>query len=139
MSENGIETDPNKTSALKTWPKPNNLKESRTFFGFCDYYRRFIKDYAKIVRPLDELTAGYPPLGKQTNAVVNLQKYYNPKHLFGDIRTPTCQVAFHTIIKKLTTAPILGFADPKLPYIPHTDASTLSLGAAQYQEQQGQK
>ncbi len=69
----------------------------------------------------------------------NPEKYHNPKDLFGDRWTPACQAAFDTIIEKLTTAPILGFADPKLPYILHTDASTSGLGAALYQEQQGQK
>ena len=51
VSEKGIETDPDKVAALKTWPKPNNLKELRTFLGFCGYYHRFIKDYSKIVKP----------------------------------------------------------------------------------------
>lgn len=48
---------------------------------------------------------------------------------------PECQKAFDTIIEKLTTAPVLGFADPQLPYTLHTDTSTLGLGAALYQEQ----
>ncbi len=139
VSERGIETDPDKVAALKTWPKPNNLKELRTFLGFCGYYRRFVKDYSKIVKPLNELTAGYPPLRKHTKTTENPEKYHNPKDLFGDRWTPACQAAFDTIIEKLTTAPILGFADPKLPYILHTDASTSGLGAALYQEQQGQK
>lgn len=139
VSEKGIETDPDKTAALKTWPKPNNLKELRTFLGFSGYYRRFVKDYSKIVKPLNELTAGYPPLRKRAKTIVNPVKYYNPKDLFGDRWTPACQVAFNTIIEKLTTAPILGFANPKLPYILHTDASISGLGAALYQEQEGQK
>lgn len=49
-----------------------------------------------------------------------------------------CQRAFDEIINKLTTAPVLGFANPKLPYVLHTDASTTGLGAALYQEQDGQ-
>lgn len=49
-----------------------------------------------------------------------------------------CQVAFEIVIDMLMTAPILGFTDPKLPHILHTDASTVWLGAALYQEQQGQ-
>lgn len=43
-----------------------------------------------------------------------------------------------TLIHKLTTAPVLGFADAKKPYILHTDASLHGLGAALYQEQDGQ-
>lgn len=138
VSEKGIEIDPEKVTALKTWPKPKNLKELRTFLGFCGYYRRFIKDYAKIVKPLNELTAGYPPLRKRTNNKVNREKYHHPKDLFGDRWTASCQMAFDSIIQKLTTAPVLGFGDPKLPYTLHTDASTSGLGAALYQKQQGQ-
>lgn len=91
------------------------------------------------MKPLNELTAGYLPLRKRTKTTENPEKYYNPKDLFGDRWTPACQTAFDIIIEKLTTAPILGFADPKLPYISHTDATTSGLGAALYQEQQGQK
>lgn len=139
VSEKGIDTDPEKIAALKTWPKPNNLKELRTFLGFCGYYRRFIKDYSKIVKPLNALTAGYPPPRKHNNSKVNAEKYHNPKDAYGDRWTTECQIAFETVISKLTTAPVLGFADPKLPYILHTDASTVGLGAALYQEQQGQR
>ncbi len=52
--------------------------------------------------------------------------------------TPACQKAFETIIDRLTSPPVLAFADPKLPYILHTDASTTGIGAALYQEQEGQ-
>lgn len=84
VSEKGIETDPEKVATLKTWPKPNNLKELRTFLGFCGYYRRFIKDYSKIVKPLNALTAGYPPMRKHSSSKVNAEKYHNPKDVFGD-------------------------------------------------------
>ena len=53
VSEEGIHTDPKKLTALTTWPVPKNIKEVRTFLGFTGYYRRFVKDYAKIVKPLN--------------------------------------------------------------------------------------
>ena len=64
VSRDGVKTDPEKINALKTWPSPKNLKELRSFLGFSGYYRRFIEGYSKIVKPLTDLTVGYPPLRK---------------------------------------------------------------------------
>ncbi len=66
VSENGVETDPDKISALTTWPKPTNISELKSFLGFTGYYRRFVRDYSKIAKPLNALTAGYcPPCKKK--------------------------------------------------------------------------
>lgn len=138
VSQHGVETDPEKTAALKTWPVPQNLKELKSFLGFCGYYRRFIKAYSSIVKPLNDLTSGYPPLRKQLKSRERTGQYYNPKEPFHSRWTPACQQAFETVIDKLTSSPVLGFADPELPYILHTDASATGLGAALYQEQEGQ-
>ena len=139
VSEHGVETDPEKIETLKSWPYPKTLKELRSFLGFSGYYRRFIQDYSSIVRPLNDLTAGYPPLQKANQKKVEKSDYHNPKEPFGNRWTPKCKQAFETIIQKLTSDPVLGFANPKLPYILQTDASTTGLGAALYQEQDGQK
>ncbi len=64
VSQNGVETDPEKIEALKTWPRPRNLKELKSFLRFAGYYRRFVQDFSKITRPLNDLTIGYPPLQK---------------------------------------------------------------------------
>ncbi|KAJ7991922.1 hypothetical protein DPEC_G00288890 [Dallia pectoralis] len=61
VSRDGVETDPKKTEALRTWPRPQTLKDPRSFLGFSGYYRRFVQGYAKLVKPLTNLTAGYPP------------------------------------------------------------------------------
>ncbi|XP_037831364.1 uncharacterized protein LOC119616983 isoform X3 [Kryptolebias marmoratus] len=137
VSEKGVETDPEKIDSLKSWPVPRNLKELRSFLGFAGYYRRFIKDYAAIVKPLNELTRGYPPARSPAKLKKPEGKYSDPKQSFGDKWTSCQQIAFETVISKLTTAPVLGFANPQLPYILHTDASTNGLGAVLYQEQEG--
>lgn len=138
VSQNGVETDPQKIETIKTWPSPKTLKELRSFLGFSGYYRRFIRDYSKIAKPLNDLTVGYPPLRKNYKGKSKITSYLSPKVPFGGRWTESCQQAFDTLIEKLTTAPVLGFADPTLPYELHTDASTTGLGAALYQQQEGE-
>lgn len=136
VSEKGAETDPEKISALKSWPVPKTLKKLRSFLGFAGYYRRFIKGYAAIAKPLNDLTKGYSPghsRGRKGTSTSNPEA----RQLFNERWTSKCQLAFETLIDGLTTAPVLGFANPKQPYILHTDASNTVLGAALYQEQEG--
>ena len=56
VSSQGIETDPDKISAVRDWPTPQNLTDVRSFVGLCSYYRRFIPDFATIAKPLLVLT-----------------------------------------------------------------------------------
>lgn len=63
-------------------------------------------------------------------------QYFNPRETFKQRWKATCQHAFDEIIDKLTYAPILGFANPKLLFILHTDANTTGLGVAVYQEEE---
>lgn len=137
VSSDGVKTDPEKVQALKTWPRPQNLKELQSFLGFSGYYRRFVKDYSRIVKPLTHLTTGYPPRRKGVKISLSDGKYLSPKEPFGERWGTECQQAFEAIIHKLTSSPVLGYADPRLPYVLHTDASTTGLGAALYQEQNG--
>lgn len=56
VSEHGITTDPEKISAIENWPIPQNRKQLRSFLEFCSYYRKFIKDFSLIAKPLLTLT-----------------------------------------------------------------------------------
>lgn len=138
VSERGVETDPEKTAALTTWPTPKNIKELKSFLGFAGYYRRFIRDFAKIARPLNDLTIGYFPPRKAAKQHFRHTSAVDLRRPFAEKWTSECDEAFNTLIQKLTTAPVLGFADATKPYILHTDASLLGLGGALYQEQDGQ-
>ena len=60
VSSEGVETNDDKILKIKTWPVPCNVDEVRTFLGFTGYYRRFVKDYAKIARPLNDLLGKCP-------------------------------------------------------------------------------
>lgn len=136
VSEKCVETDPEKISALTIWPKPTNISELK-FLGFTGYYQRFVRDYSKIVKPLNALTTGHCPPRRNAKGVRPASNS-DFKKTFSGRWTPECDDAFQTIIEKLTTAAVLGFATPKLPYILHTDANLHGLGATLYQEKDGQ-
>jgi hypothetical protein len=51
-----VKMDPEKLSGIMEWPTLKTVKEVQSFLGFCNFYRRFIKDYSAIARPLFDLT-----------------------------------------------------------------------------------
>ena len=59
ISNAGIGTDPMKTRAISDWPTPRNLREARAFVGLASYYRRFVRDFARIAAPLHDLRKKY--------------------------------------------------------------------------------
>ena len=56
VSAQGIAPDPDKTDRVNLWPIPHSAKEVQQFLGLANYYRRFIKDFASLAKPLHRWT-----------------------------------------------------------------------------------
>ncbi|XP_076398229.1 uncharacterized protein LOC143266642 [Megachile rotundata] len=56
IDKNGLRPDPRKIKAVQEFPVPKTVKNIRQFLGLCGYYRRFIKDFSNIAKPLSDLT-----------------------------------------------------------------------------------
>lgn len=117
ISEQGIETDPEKVEIVKHWPEPVNKTQVRSFIGLSSYYRKFIPNFARIAQPLHKLTEASVPF-----------KW-----------TDECQDAFQLLKDRLISAPILTHPDFTKPFILDTDASQYAMGAALSQLQDGQE
>ena len=130
ISSEGIAVDTEKTKTLMTWPVPSNVEELRKFLGFVGYFRKYIKDYAKIAKPLNDLLRG-------NGKACNWRKQKKMKGAVPWSWTKEQQQAFDTLIKKLVSPPVLAYPDFEKPFSLHTDASSQGLGAVLYQNQNG--
>nr|GEY30715.1 reverse transcriptase domain-containing protein [Tanacetum cinerariifolium] len=102
----GIEVDKAKINVISKLPHPTTVKGIRSFLGLAGFYRRFIKDFSKISRPMTHL----------------LEK--NTPFVFSD----DCVQAFRTLKEKLTEAPILIALDWDQPFKLMCDASDFTVG-----------
>ena len=98
---------------------PKTVTGVRRFIGATGYFRRFIKNYAHIAEPLNNL------IGCDNAKLKN-----HPVTL-----SPEVKDAFNTLKQKCMTAPVLAFADLEKPFLLETDASALGLGAVLQQVQ----
>jgi hypothetical protein len=90
IGPNGIKMDPGKINAILEWPEPGNMKDIQWFIGLANYYRRFIKDFTKIARPLHDLVGKDKPWKwdeKETNAWNTLKQRFTEQLLLVAVDT----------------------------------------------------
>ena len=87
VSKGGVRTDPDKVKAVANMKKPSTFTEVRSFLGLSSYYRKLIKDYSKIAKPLFDLT--------------KKDKVFK--------RDDLCETSFQELKTRLITAPVLAY------------------------------
>ena len=102
---------------------PANYTEIWRFLGATGFFRCFIKNYARIAKPLNDLLEG--KASKWKTQPVDLP--------------PEAKEAFDILKMKCMTVPVLAFADFEKPFLLETDASSFGLGAMLSQKQDGGK
>ena len=117
LSEQGIMPNPDNVSKIVHWPTPSNVSEVRTILGMGSYYRRFIKNYAEVVRPLTELTK-------------------KGKTFCWDEK---CKQSIEQLKRVLTSPKIMAYPTDDGAYILDTDACGSSIGAVLSQIQGGEE
>lgn len=55
ISKDGMKANPKKIEVIKNYPRPLSVKKIQSFLGLCSYFRRYVKDFSKIARPLTTL------------------------------------------------------------------------------------
>jgi hypothetical protein len=112
LSEGGVSVDPGRVKDVLEWEPPQNVSDIRNFLGLASYYRRFIKDFSKIAKPMTQL----------------LEKRKEFKW------SEECQASFEELRKRLTSAPILTLPDITRSFDVYCDASRSGLGCVLMQD-----
>lgn len=119
VSSEGIRTCPEKISAMANFPEPRSLFDVRSFLGLAGHYRRFIKDFASIAKPLTDILKG-------DNGKVSAHKSKGIKVRFDDKQTQS----FIKLRQILSSEDVmLLYPDFNVPFELTTDASSSGLGA----------
>jgi hypothetical protein len=113
ISEGSICMDPVKVQGIAEWPKLKSKRDVQSFIGFCNFYRRFVKDFAKIAKPLHSLTSDTP--FKWTKE--HWESFNNLKSL-------------------ITSAPVLTIPNDIGKFHLECDSSEYAIGAILSQQQQ---
>ena len=125
VTTDGIEMDTKKVDAIQKWEAPSTVKDVQALFGFANFYRRFIPNFSKKVKPLNKLTKGTQYTTKSGNKKIK----------YGAFEwTTECQKAFEDLKRAFTTAPVLAHYDSKLETWVETDASNFVVAGVLFQK-----
>jgi hypothetical protein len=111
VTPNSLAMDRTKLKGIHDWPIPTTLKQVRSFLGFGNFYRRFIGRFAKLARPLNDLTK------KETKFEW----------------TPERQRDFEALKQKFEESPVLLMPNSTKPFVIESDASKFATGAVLHQ------
>jgi hypothetical protein len=112
IEEGKIMMDPVKVKGIVDWPAPTTLRQLRSFLGFCNYYRKFIKKYSDKNQTLNELLQKEEPW-----------KWTDKRHR-----------AFETLKQEFTKEPVLRMPDQTHAFQIEADTSKYASGAVLTQE-----
>lgn len=115
VGEKGLRVDPSKVDAIKDFPAPTSVKQTRRLLGMAGWYRRFIPNYSSVTSPISDL------LSKP-----NQKKFH---------WTDEAQSAFENLKILLSSAPVLINPDYKRPFLIRCDASSSGVGGVLFQEE----
>ncbi len=126
IGNNRCKPTPAKVSSITEWPQPRNVHEVRQLLGLVSYYRRYIRDFAKVAAPLSDLLV-------EADAELR-KKRFRPIQW-----NPQCEYAFRTLKDALANDPVLIQVDETKPFRIETDCSEWALGCVLTQEGQDGK
>ena len=130
ISEYGYRPDPEDVNALsKCKVPPTNVGEVRSILGFLGYYRTYIKDFSRKLKPVYDLLQGQMEIKNGKKRQINSKKTVE--------WTKEHQNIINDLVDYLKSPEIISYPDFSLPFIVHCDASHLGLGAVLYQRQDG--
>ena len=118
VSKDGVSPDPSNIEKIIQWPRPKNARQVKQFVAMGSYYRRYVKDFARVAKPLNELTKKDKEFKWDTD----------------------CEKAFSSLKQALVSKQVMGYPlNEAGTFLLDVDASGLGIGGVLSQVQEGRE